>query len=89
MTYCVDFMRGIFYRRQPIPDGVAPTLHSPLVNLAVIAAFTALFLVAGTSGFVRSSTCRGGGACKQAIGRIVMRRRNGSPTGRESMKDEI
>jgi ABC-2 type transport system permease protein len=54
MTYCVDFMRGVFY------DGLssAPALHSPPVDLAIIIAFTAVFLVAGTAGFVRAGKSR-------------------------------
>ncbi|MDR2632609.1 MAG: ABC transporter permease [Treponema sp.] len=56
MTYCVDFMRGVFY--QGAADGAAPTIHSPFVNLLIIAAFTAFFLVAGTAGFVRSEKNR-------------------------------
>jgi ABC-2 type transport system permease protein len=54
MTYCVDFMRGMFY------DDISsvPTLHTPPVDLAIIIAFTALFLVAGTAGFVRAGKNR-------------------------------
>jgi ABC-2 type transport system permease protein len=54
MTYCVDFMRGVFY------EGVsnAPTLHPPLLNLAIIIAFTAIFMVAGTVAFVRAGKNR-------------------------------
>jgi ABC-2 type transport system permease protein len=54
MTYCVDFMRGIFYGGQ----GGVPTLHAPAVNLIIICAFTALFLAAGTSAFVRAGKNR-------------------------------
>ena len=54
MTYCVDFMRGIFYGGQ---SGV-PTLHAPAVNLIIICAFTAIFLAAGTSAFVRAGKNR-------------------------------
>jgi ABC-2 type transport system permease protein len=53
MTYCVDFARGLFYG-----GGSGLTLHSPLVNLIIIIAFTAVFLVAGTIGFVRSGKNR-------------------------------
>jgi ABC-2 type transport system permease protein len=56
MTYCVDFMRGVFYRESA--DGAALTLHSPFVNLVIIAAFTLFFLVAGTAGFVRAEKNR-------------------------------
>jgi ABC-2 type transport system permease protein len=52
MTYCVDFMRGMFYKT--VPEGIAMTLHSPLFDLVVIAAFTLIFLVAGTAGFARA-----------------------------------
>jgi ABC-2 type transport system permease protein len=50
MTFCVDFMRGVFYAGSV--EGAGVTLHAPLFNLGVIAAFTAIFLVAGTAGFV-------------------------------------
>jgi ABC-2 type transport system permease protein len=53
MTYCVDFMRGIFYG-----GGSELTLHSPPFNLFIIVAFTAVFLVAGTAGFVRAEKNR-------------------------------
>jgi ABC-2 type transport system permease protein len=52
MTFCVDFMRGVFYAGAAEGSGV--TLHAPLFNLVVIVAFTALFLVTGTAGFVRA-----------------------------------
>jgi ABC-2 type transport system permease protein len=56
MTYCVDFMRGICYGNA---DAAAvPLLHSPLVNLLIIAAFTVLFLATGTAGFVRAERNR-------------------------------
>jgi ABC-2 type transport system permease protein len=54
MTYCIDFMRGVFYGS----GGAVRTLHSPQTNLLIIAAFTALFLVVGTSGFVRAQKNR-------------------------------
>jgi ABC-2 type transport system permease protein len=53
MTYCVDFARGLFYG-----SGSGLTLHSPLVNLISIVAFTAVFFVTGTIGFVRSEKNR-------------------------------
>jgi ABC-2 type transport system permease protein len=56
MTFCVDFMRGVFYTGTT--EGSAVTLHAPLFNLAVIVAFTAVFLIAGTAGFVRSEKNR-------------------------------
>jgi ABC-2 type transport system permease protein len=56
MTYCVDFMRGVFYGGQDA--NAAATLHAPVFNLIVIAAFTVFFLVAGTAGFVRAERNR-------------------------------
>jgi ABC-2 type transport system permease protein len=53
MTYCVDFARGLFYG-----GGSGLTLHSPLVNLIIIAVFTAVFFTAGTIGFARSEKNR-------------------------------
>jgi ABC-2 type transport system permease protein len=52
MTYCVDFMRGIFY--EGVAAGQAMTLHHPIFDLVIIAAFTVVFFTAGTAGFVRS-----------------------------------
>jgi ABC-2 type transport system permease protein len=52
MTFCVDFMRGVFYPAGT--GGAATTLHSPAFNLVIIVAFTALFLAVGTAGFVRA-----------------------------------
>jgi ABC-2 type transport system permease protein len=56
MTYCVDFMRGVFYGEQDIRSAV--TLHAPAVNLIIIIAFTEVFLVAGTIGFVHAEKNR-------------------------------
>lgn len=56
MTYCVDFMRGVFY--QSGSTVTVPVLHAPLVNLVIIIAFTVLFLIAGTAGFVRAEKNR-------------------------------
>jgi ABC-2 type transport system permease protein len=56
MTYCVDFMRGVFYRGQSTASAI--TLHAPAVDLIIIIAFTVIFLVAGTAGFVRSEKNR-------------------------------
>jgi ABC-2 type transport system permease protein len=56
MTYCVDFMRGIFYAS--VPEGLAMTLHKPLFDLLIIVAFTLVFFVAGTAGFARSEKNR-------------------------------
>jgi ABC-2 type transport system permease protein len=54
MTYCVDFMRGVFSQT----GSAVPILHSPFVDLLIITAFTALFLIAGTAGFVRAEKNR-------------------------------
>ncbi|MDR3324913.1 MAG: ABC transporter permease [Spirochaetaceae bacterium] len=56
MTYCVDLMRGVFYQHGT--GSGAATLHSPTVNLIIIAAFTVAFLAAGTAAFVRAETNR-------------------------------
>ncbi|MDR1232337.1 MAG: ABC transporter permease [Spirochaetaceae bacterium] len=56
MTFCVDFMRGVFYAG--VAEGSGVTLHAPLFNLVIIVVFTALFLVAGTAGFVRAEKNR-------------------------------
>jgi ABC-2 type transport system permease protein len=56
MTYCIDFMRGVFYG--DLSDGTAPVLHIPLVNLLIIVVFTVIFFVAGTAGFVQSQKNR-------------------------------
>jgi ABC-2 type transport system permease protein len=56
MTFCVDFMRGVFYAGTA--EGLGVTLHAPLFNLIIIVAFTAVFLVAGTAGFVRAEKNR-------------------------------
>jgi ABC-2 type transport system permease protein len=56
MTFCVDFMRGVFYTGTA--EAPAVTLRAPLFNLAVIIAFTAVFLVAGTAGFARAEKNR-------------------------------
>ncbi|MDR2602285.1 MAG: ABC transporter permease [Spirochaetaceae bacterium] len=56
MTYCVDFMRGVFYGNTG--GGAVTLLHSSFVNLVVIAAFTTIFFAAGTAGFVRAERNR-------------------------------
>jgi len=56
MTYCVDFMRGVFYHGGNVSSAV--TLHAPFVNLVIIVTFTTLFLFAGTTGFVRAEKNR-------------------------------
>jgi ABC-2 type transport system permease protein len=52
MTYCIDFMRGVFYASNA--EGSSLTLHAPALNLIIIITFTAVFLTAGTAGFVRA-----------------------------------
>jgi ABC-2 type transport system permease protein len=56
MTCCVDFMRGVFYANST--ETAAETLHTPAVNLIIIAAFTAIFLTAGTAAFFRAEKNR-------------------------------
>jgi ABC-2 type transport system permease protein len=56
MTFCVDFMRGVFYAGAAEGSGV--TLHAPIFNLCIIAGFTTVFLAAGTAGFVRAEKNR-------------------------------
>jgi ABC-2 type transport system permease protein len=51
MRYTIDLARGVFYAGQPDYDKVV--LQPPLVNLAIMAAMFAVFLVAGTLLFVR------------------------------------
>ncbi|MFN8632322.1 MAG: ABC transporter permease [Chloroflexota bacterium] len=51
MRYAVDLTRGIFYAGRPEYEKVV--LQSPLVNMAIIGAMFAVFLVAGTVLFVR------------------------------------
>jgi ABC-2 type transport system permease protein len=51
MRYAIDLARGVFYAGQPDYDKVV--LQPPLVNLAIIVAMFAVFLVAGTFLFVR------------------------------------
>ncbi|MDR2783425.1 MAG: ABC transporter permease [Treponema sp.] len=52
MTYCIDFMRGLFY--SGLGGGAAVTLHRPPVDLLIILVSTAVFLAVGTAGFVRA-----------------------------------
>jgi ABC-2 type transport system permease protein len=56
MTYCIDLTRGLFY------DGLAEyggiTMYPPTINLIIICAFTAVFFIAGTIGFVRTEKVR-------------------------------
>jgi ABC-2 type transport system permease protein len=51
MRYAIDLARGIFYAGKPDYEQVV--LQPPLVNLAVMAAMFAVFLVVGTLLFVR------------------------------------
>ena len=56
LRYAVDLTRGIYYLGQPEYDAVV--LASPLVNLAILGASFALFMVIGTFLFVRSERNR-------------------------------
>ena len=56
LRYAVDLTRGIFYLGQPEYDNII--LMSPLLNLAVIGASFAIFMVVGTFLFVRSEQNR-------------------------------
>lgn len=56
LRYAVDLTRGIFYLGQPEYDRIV--LTSPLVDLGVIGATFAIFLVIGTFLFVRSERNR-------------------------------
>ncbi|WP_228378637.1 ABC transporter permease [Treponema endosymbiont of Eucomonympha sp.] len=54
MTYCVDLTRGLFYGG----SSGTMTMYAPAVNLLVIAAFTVVFFIAGTTAFVRAEKIR-------------------------------
>ncbi len=56
LRYAVDLTRGIYYLGQPEYNAVV--LASPIVNLAILVASFALFLVIGTFLFVRSERNR-------------------------------
>ena len=56
MTYAVDFMRGLYYAGRP--EYTQIVLHSPLVNLGIMAAMFIAFLIAGTLLFVRNERNR-------------------------------
>ena len=56
LRYAVDLTRGIFYAGQPEYDKVV--LASPLVNLIIMTAMFLIFLVIGTTLFVRSERNR-------------------------------
>jgi ABC-2 type transport system permease protein len=54
MTYCIDLTRGLFYGGSP----GAATMYAPAVNLIIVGAFTAVFFIVGTTGFVRAEKIR-------------------------------
>jgi ABC-2 type transport system permease protein len=56
MTYCLDLARAVVYAGTPEYDSVA--LFNPAVNLAAIAALTAVCLTLGTFFFARSEKNR-------------------------------
>ena len=56
MRYAIDLVRGIYYSSHPEPVRV-PLLDVP-TNLAIIAAMFGLFMIAGTTLFVRSERNR-------------------------------
>ncbi len=56
MRYAVDLTRGLYYPGNP--DYAQVVLQPPLVNLAIIAALFAVFLVVGTFLFVRQEKNR-------------------------------
>jgi len=56
MRYAVDLTRGLYYPGSP--DYAQVVLQPPLVNLAIIAALFAVFLVVGTYLFVRQEKNR-------------------------------
>ncbi len=56
MTYPVDFLRGLYYAGSPEYDKVV--LHSPIVNLTVMAIVFTIMLVAGTYLFVKNERNR-------------------------------
>jgi ABC-2 type transport system permease protein len=56
MTYCVDLGRAVVYAGSPEYDAVV--LFNPAVNLACVAAITAICLVAGTVLYARSEKNR-------------------------------
>ena len=56
MTYCIDLVRAVLYAGTPEYDNVV--MFNPLLNFAVIAALTTVFLVIGTFFFARSEKNR-------------------------------
>jgi len=56
LRYAVDLARGVFYAGTPTYDQVV--LESPAVNLAVMSVMFVVFLVVGTSMFVRKERNR-------------------------------
>ncbi|MDR3289289.1 MAG: ABC transporter permease [Peptococcaceae bacterium] len=56
MTYCLDLVRAVVYAGTP--EYASIVMFNPALNLAVIAALTAVFLVIGTFFFARSEKNR-------------------------------
>lgn len=56
LTYGVDLLRGIYYAG--MPEATTLVLHSPLINLGIIAVLSGVFLTLGTVLFVRSERNR-------------------------------
>jgi ABC-2 type transport system permease protein len=56
MTYCLDLARAAFFAGAPGYASIV--LFNPALDLLIIAALTAVFLLIGTFFFVRSETNR-------------------------------
>lgn len=56
LTYVADLVRGVVYTGSDVYNTIV--LHSPAVNLAITAAFSVVFVVAGTLLFVRNERTR-------------------------------
>jgi ABC-2 type transport system permease protein len=56
MRYAIDLVRDVYYRG--LPESVPVALYSAPVNLAVIGGMFALFMIVGTTLFVRSERNR-------------------------------
>jgi ABC-2 type transport system permease protein len=56
MTYLVDLLRGLVYQGSPAYSHIV--LYNPLIDLAIVAAFSAVFFVVGTFLFVRGERNR-------------------------------
>lgn len=52
MTYAVDLIRSIYYLGSPVYDKVV--LFNPIINLAVLGAFFAVFVIFGTFFFIKN-----------------------------------